>query len=67
MNIDDLQREEPPPIPAAAPNGQEPPAEFLHWKQSNTIRQKQDGYFVVQIKLPLGGHIRPPVPGAGGA
>ena len=58
MNIDEVQREEPPSIPAAgrvAPlNGQEPPAEFLHWKENNTTPQKQAGYFVAHVKLPLG-------------
>ena len=54
MNIDEIQMEEPPPIPTTAPNGQEPPAEFLHWKQNNTTRQKQAGYFVAHVKLPLG-------------
>ena len=54
MNIDEIQTEEPPPIPSAGLNGHEPPAEFLHWKQNNTTAQKQPGYFVAHVKLPLG-------------
>ena len=54
MNVDEIHREEPPPSPAASSNGHEPPAEFLYWRQNNTVEQKQPGYFVAHVKLPLG-------------
>ena len=55
MNLDELHNEVPPTIPAS-PNGgeQEYPPEFLFWKNTNTVEQKQEGYFIAYVKLPLG-------------
>ena len=54
MNVDEVYNETPPGPPAHSTNGQEPPAEFLHWKNTNTVEQKQRGYYVAYVKLPLG-------------
>ena len=54
MNVDEVYNETPPDPPAHSTNGQELPAEFLHWKDTNTVEQKQRGYYVAYVKLPLG-------------
>ena len=53
MNVEEIHNETP-PTPVAASNGQEPPPEFIFWKNTNTVEQKQPGYYVAYIKLPLG-------------
>ena len=53
MNVEEIHKETP-PAPVAASNGQEPPPEFIFWKNTNTVEQKQPGYYVAYIKLPLG-------------
>ncbi len=53
MNVEEVDREIPPQPPASL-NGQELPEEFLHWKETNTVAQKQPGYYVAYVKLPLG-------------
>ena len=54
MNVEEVYGETPPQPPKVASNGQEPPPEFRFWKNSNTVEQKQTGYYVVYVKLPLG-------------
>jgi sulfite reductase beta subunit-like hemoprotein len=54
MNVDDIYNEAPPRLPSVPTNGREPPAEFLHWKSTNAVEQKQPGYYVAYVKLPLG-------------
>ena len=54
MNVEEIYNETPPKAPQGHTNGQEPPAEFLYWKNSNAVEQKQPGYYVANIKLPLG-------------
>ena len=54
LNVDEVYAETPPQPPAVGSNGQEPPPEFLHWKNTNTAEQKQPGYYVAYVKLPLG-------------
>ena len=53
MNVDEVYREVPPQPPQGA-NGQKRSPEFLYWKNTNTVEQKQSGYYVVYVKLPLG-------------
>ena len=54
MNVEEIYNETPPKAPQGHTNGQAPPAEFLYWKNSNAVEQKQTGYYVANIKLPLG-------------
>ena len=54
MNVEQVYSETPPPPPPAGSNGQEGPPEFQYWKNTNTVAQKQPGYYVAYIKLPLG-------------
>ena len=54
MQVEEIHRETPPQASAASTNGQEDSAEFIYWKNTNTMEQKQPGYYVVYIKLPLG-------------
>ena len=54
MSLDEVYNEQPPTPPAAVSNGHTPPAEFIEWRSSNTIEQKQPGYYVVYVKLTLG-------------
>ena len=54
MNVEEVYNEVPPRIPSGTTNGQEPPPEFLNWKRDNTMEQKQQGYFVAHVTLPLG-------------
>ena len=54
MDVEEIYSESPPPFPSVSANGQEPPPEFLHWKISNAVEQKQPGYYVTYVKLPLG-------------
>lgn len=53
MNVDEVHKETP-PQPSGNTNGQEPPPEFVYWKNTNTIEQRQPGYYVAYVKLPLG-------------
>ena len=54
MDVEEIHSETPPQPPVAGSNGQETPAEFLYWRNTNTFEQKQAGYHVVYVKLPLG-------------
>ena len=54
MNVEEIYGETPPPASVAGTNGIELPPEFLHWKSINTLEQKQAGYYLVYVKLPLG-------------
>ena len=54
MNVDEVYREPPPSIHAGSVNGHEKPQEFHHWKSTNAVEQKQSGYYVTYVKLPLG-------------
>ncbi len=56
MDVEEIHNETPPqPGPGLNPgNGQEPPPEFLHWRNTNSFEQKQAGYYVAYVKLPLG-------------
>ena len=55
MNLDEIHNEVP-PATSSSRNGdeQEYPPEFLFWKNTNTTGQKQEGYFIAYVKLPLG-------------
>ena len=53
MNVDEINREEP-PASVQDTNGVELPPEFLRWKESNAVAQKQAGYFALFVKLPHG-------------
>ena len=53
MNVDEIYNEVPPRPPVASSNGHEPP-EFLDWKRTNAVEQKQPGYFIAYVELPLG-------------
>ena len=53
MSLDEIYTETP-PSPPPSKNGQELSQEFLHWKNTNTEEQKQPGYYVAHVKLPLG-------------
>ncbi|MFT3774476.1 MAG: nitrite/sulfite reductase [Minicystis sp.] len=54
----DLERYKAELVEAAPPPAEEGPtlgdAAFARWKRTNTIRQKQPGYYVATVKLPLG-------------
>ena len=54
MNVDEVYRESPPPLQARGVNGHRKPQEFLHWKSTNTVKQKQPGYHVAYVTLRLG-------------
>lgn len=54
MDVDELDRELPPQPLANASNHQPLPEEFLRWKASNSFEQKQAGYHMVYVKMPLG-------------
>ena len=54
MDVEDIHRENPPQPPAGSSNGHEPSPEFLYWKSTNTVEQKQPGYYLAYVKLPLG-------------
>ena len=55
MNVDEIYGgETPPQIPVAGSDGRELPPEFIYWKNTNTVEQKQAGYYVAYVKLPLG-------------
>ena len=54
MNVEEIYNETPLQPSVAGANGDEPPAEFLFWKNTNTVEQKQPGYYIAYIKLPLG-------------
>jgi sulfite reductase beta subunit-like hemoprotein len=54
MSMDEVYAEQPPQPPARSANGHQPPAEFLYWKSTNAVEQKQPGYYIAYVKLPLG-------------
>ena len=53
MDVEEIHRETPPQPPVVS-DGHEPPPEFLYWKNTNTVEQKQPGYYIAYVKLPLG-------------
>ena len=54
MDLEEVYAETPPQATNLGTNGHEPPPEFLHWKNTNAVEQKQPGYYVAYVKLPLG-------------
>ena len=54
MNVEEIYSETPLRPQPVSSNGQEPSPEFLYWKNANTVAQKQPGYYVAYVKLPLG-------------
>ena len=54
MNVEEIYAETPLRPQPVSSNGQEPSPEFLYWKNANTVAQKQPGYYVAYVKLPLG-------------
>jgi sulfite reductase (ferredoxin) len=53
--LNDIDRFDEKPIkPAVALNGAEKPAGFDEWFATNTYAQRQPGYYVVTVNLPLG-------------
>jgi sulfite reductase beta subunit-like hemoprotein len=54
MNLDEIYDEVPPQPPLVSANGHEVSDEFLHWKRTNTVEQKQPGYYIVYVRIPLG-------------
>ncbi len=58
MLAEEVQREVPPPLTAASPNGQNGGGEFNYWKSTNVTAQKQEGYNIVYVK-PVRGDLTP--------
>ncbi|MGH2376404.1 MAG: nitrite/sulfite reductase [bacterium] len=55
MDVDEIYHEVPPQPPAAGSRrGGDLPEAFLHWKHTNAVEQKQPGYYIVYVKIPLG-------------
>ena len=52
MQVEDTVREVPPQLISS--NGRDYPPEFLAWKETNAVEQKQAGYYGVYINVPLG-------------
>ncbi|MFN3975172.1 MAG: nitrite/sulfite reductase [Dehalococcoidia bacterium] len=53
MDVEELYQEAPPLSPPGGHRGADNP-DFLAWRQGNTLEQRQKGYFVAFIKVPLG-------------
>ena len=56
MNVEEIDREEPPTLSQADVNGHAMSIEFDYWKSTNAVAQKQAGYYVATVKLPRGKH-----------
>jgi sulfite reductase beta subunit-like hemoprotein len=54
MDIDELHRETPPQPPTTPVANRAVSPEYLHWIRTNTLEQKQRGYDVVYVTVPLG-------------
>jgi sulfite reductase beta subunit-like hemoprotein len=54
MNLEELHRETPPKPARAGRNGHQPPEEFRHWRETNAQEQKQAGFYMATVKIPLG-------------
>ena len=54
MQVDEVYREMPPALVPTSTNGNQPPQEFLYWKETNTSPQKQEGYSLVYVTVPQG-------------
>lgn len=53
MDVEEIYREVPQEPPVVS-HGTDMPADFLYWKQTNAVEQKQPGYYIVYVKIPLG-------------
>ncbi len=62
MEVEEIERETPPALSVTGSNGRDLPEEFLYWKITNVVAQKQEEYNVVFIKLPLGDIVAPQFP-----
>ncbi|MBM3925894.1 MAG: nitrite/sulfite reductase [SAR202 cluster bacterium] len=51
MALDPVLKETPPALPKSAPAHQSFPQEFLQWKESNVVAQKQKGYFLAYVTI----------------
>ena len=54
MEVEGFYNEIPPSISPTSPNGRELPPEFLRWRETNTIKQKQAGYYLAYVTVPQG-------------
>ena len=54
MNVEEIEKEQPPALAQVDRNGAEKPPEFLRWMKTNTVAQKQAGYYAAFAKLPRG-------------
>ncbi|MCS7206588.1 MAG: nitrite/sulfite reductase [Dehalococcoidia bacterium] len=61
MDVEELYRETPPPPPTGKADGADDPA-FQEWKRTNTLEQRQKGYYVAFVKIPLGDIYAPQFP-----
>ncbi|MSQ07065.1 MAG: nitrite/sulfite reductase [Dehalococcoidia bacterium] len=59
MNLEELHRETPPKPARAGRNGHQQPEEFRYWRETTAKEQKQAGFYMATIKIPLG-DITPP-------
>lgn len=53
MDVEEIYREVPPEPPVVR-GGHDLPEDFLYWKRTNAVEQKQPGYYIVYVKIPLG-------------
>ena len=54
MEVEEVYHETPPPVHATSANGHRQPPEYLHWKETNTIPQRQQGYYLAYVTVPQG-------------
>jgi sulfite reductase beta subunit-like hemoprotein len=53
MDVEEIYREIP-PEPSISSHVQNRSADFLYWKRTNVVEQKQRAYYIVYIKIPQG-------------
>jgi len=54
MNLEELHQEVPPKPARASRNGHQQSEEFQYWRETNAREQKQAGFYMVTVKVPLG-------------
>ena len=54
MEVEEVYHETPPPLHATSANDHRQPPEYIHWKETNTIPQSQQGYYLAYVTVPQG-------------
>ena len=54
MEVEEVYHEAPPPLHTVSANGRRRPSEYLHWEETNTAPQRQEGYYLAYVTVAQG-------------